>query len=91
MVPLKERLILSVMTHYFAGLLLVVSSALVACNGTPSVNHQPVTGDHPAPADTTAGLDTTATGTGAVPFVPPTKAARVLGSQSPSPPASRTR
>jgi hypothetical protein len=79
------------MNQYFAGLLLAVSSTLVACQDTPSVNHQPITGDHPAPVDTVAGLDTAAIKPGTpVPFVPPTKAERVLGPQSPSPPASRT-
>jgi hypothetical protein len=78
------------MNHYFAGLLLAVSSTLAACHDTPSVNNQPITGNHSTPADTTAAIDTTATGRGPVPFVPSTKVGRILGTQSPSPSASRT-
>jgi hypothetical protein len=89
--PLKGYILLVAMNQYFALLLLAMSSTLVACHDTPSENDQPITGDHPAPVDTAVARDTTAMGTGAVPFVNPTKVGRVLGSQSPSPPASRTR
>ncbi|WP_210518844.1 hypothetical protein [Hymenobacter terricola] len=64
---------------------------LGACNGPSS--HQPITGNHPAPpvADSLTASDTSAFTPGhAVPFVSPIKAGRVLGEQSPSPPASRT-
>jgi hypothetical protein len=77
------------MNQYFPGLLLAVGSMLVACNGTPSVDHQPITGNHPVSPDTVAGLDTTAAAGAAMPFVTPTPSGRVLRTTSPSPPASR--
>ena len=68
---------------------------LAACNGSPS---QPPVGNAtaqaPAVAPDSLGADTLRTRPTprpAVPFVNPTKAGRVLGDQSPSPPASRTR
>jgi hypothetical protein len=74
-----------------AALLLTVAGTLEACNGSPVTQDSPQTNLPPAP-DTTAVADTTAaarTG-GAVPFVSPTQAGRLLGPRSPSPPASRT-
>ena len=77
------------MNKLIPALLIATASALLgACNNTPA------TSDHPAPPAPAVATDTTASAPsagGAVPFVNPTKVGRVLGSQSPSPPASRTR
>lgn len=75
-----------------AARLLPLLLLLGACNSP--VADQPITGDQPAPpADSIAPPDTVATRPvrSAVPFVSPTKVGRVLGEQSPSPAASRTR
>ncbi|GAA4035070.1 hypothetical protein GCM10022409_19570 [Hymenobacter glaciei] len=80
------------MKYFPFALLFAVGGALGACNSSPAVNDQPISGDHPAPAETVVTVDTTAARThGSVPFVNPTKIGRILGSKSPSPPASRTR
>ncbi len=83
------------MKYFPAALCFAVGGALGACNSSPAVNDQPVAATSPAPADSVVVVDTLAAsghGTrGAVPFVAPTKLGRILGSQSPSPPASRTR
>lgn len=79
------------MNQCLAALLLAVVGVLAACHDSPSVHDQPITGNHPAPVAAGATRDTVATKPGGpVPFVNPTKVGRVLGSQSPSPPASRT-
>ncbi len=82
------------MNKLFPALLIASASTLLgACDNAPATS-VPTTGDHPAAVTSAVTADTTAptppTG-GAVPFVNPTKVGRVLGSQSPSPPASRTR
>lgn len=82
------------MNHLFSTLLIATASLLLGgCNDAPSTR-VPVTGDRPAAPTPAVAADTTAptpSASGAVPFVNPTKVGRVLGSQSPSPPASRTR
>ena len=78
------------MNNPFAALLLTGLGMLGACNSSPA-SHQPITGNHPAPPVPVAAADTNRrVSGGAVPFVSPTKAGRVLGSSSPSPPESRT-
>lgn len=74
----------------FTTALLLAAGTLGACNSSPVSHDSPET-NTPPPPDTTAVVDTTRRTGGAVPFVAPTKARRVLGPQTPSPPASRTR
>ncbi|WP_426058197.1 hypothetical protein [Hymenobacter sp. B1770] len=80
-------------THAVRGLLIAGGAWLAACNGPAA--QSPVEGDAPASAATpTVMPDSTRKGqssSGPVPFVNPTKAGRLFGPQTPSPPASRNR
>jgi hypothetical protein len=82
------------MNKLFPALLITIASTLLgACDNAPSTS-VPITGNHPTAPKPVVAADTTVStppAGGAAPFVNPTKAGRVLGSQSPSPPESRTR
>ena len=81
-------------TPALAVLLLLAGTGLVACNGPAA--QQPPTAAAPPPTVSAAAPDTAAPRraqppAGPVPFVNGTKVGRLLGPQSPSPAASRTR
>lgn len=76
-----------------AVLLLLAGPGLAACNG-PAGQAPPATATAPgpqAPAPDSAAARLARPAPGPVPFVNGTKVGRLLGPQTPSPPATRTR
>ena len=80
------------MNHPFARAvrLLLAGTGLAACNG-PAAQSPTAAAPAPAAAPDTAALRPSRPATGPVPFVNGTKVGRLLGPQTPSPAASRTR
>ncbi|SFQ25415.1 hypothetical protein [Hymenobacter arizonensis] len=86
-------------THAVRGLLVAAGAWLAACNGpaaeSPVAQDAPATASAPTPAPATATeadtVQMSRPASNPVPFVTPSKAGRLLGPQTPSPPASRTR